>query len=155
MGFFGGRTRRQRKIVESGTRVPARLVDVKRAFFGGSGSSQRNAPRGSKQTWVAELPEGGTLEFRVKSRWSPQVGAVLEAAVDAERTQGVLVLDQDDYNVFDDKVRIKEDFGASKLAAWRLRNVGTSSSEAPPTGAQPTGLDPEPAPPSLRDLTGR
>ena len=154
MGIFGGRSRGQRKLAETGTRVPAVLSDVKRGFGGGN-SSQRNAPRSSKQLWIAHLPEGGTLEFEVKSRWSPQLGIYLEAAVNDERTEAVLVLDQDDYNIWDDKDRIKADFGASEEAARELSSAALPPSEARASmDAWRAERDDRKPPPSLKDLKG-
>jgi hypothetical protein len=153
MGIFGGRSKRQRQLAETGTRVPAVLSDAKRAFLSGSNSSQRNPARDTKQLWVAHLPEGGTLEFEVKTRWSPQVGTYLEAAVNDERTEAVLVLDQDDYNIWDDKDRISADFGASEEAARQLLSAGLPPSEARASmEAWRAERDDRKPPPSLKDL---
>jgi hypothetical protein len=153
MGLFGGRSREQRRLAETGTRVPAELVGVERTsfLFKGTNNSQRNATRSSKQRWVAQLPEGGSLEFEVRSRWSPPVGTCVEAAVSGDRTEAVLVLDQDDYSIWDDQDRIQRDFGASKLAAHQLRNAARAPGEPP----LPPPPPPPPPPPSLRDLKGR
>lgn len=153
MGIFGGRSRSQRRLAETGTRVPAVLSDVKRTFFSGSNGSQRNAPRSSKQLWIAHLPEGGTLEFEVKSRWSPEVGTYLEASINDERTEAVLILDQDEYSIWDDKDRIRADFGASEEAARKLSSAGLPPSEARESmeswRAEREDRSP---PPSLKDL---
>ena len=154
MGLFGGRSKDERRLAETGTRVPAELVDADRAFFSGGNSSQRNSPRSSKQRWVAHLPEGGTLEFGVRSRWCPTIGIVVEAAVNEDRTEAVLILDQDDYNVYDDQERIKRDFRASELAAEQLR-AGRSPEEARAVVEARQAAREAAAPPSLRDLKRR
>ena len=73
-----------------------------------------------------------------------------------ERTEAVLILDQDDYNVYDDKQQIRADFGASEEAAQKLRVAGRPPSEAHASmEAWRAERDGRKSPPSLKDLKRR
>lgn len=105
-----GRTRRLR---ESGLRVPAVLVEVRRV----GGNSGRNSSAHNNLTWAAQLPDGSTIRFVVPSASSLPDGTWLEAATDGEHS--ALMLDIRNLRLARDHDAIR----ASTAAAVALRQA--------------------------------
>jgi hypothetical protein len=153
MGLFDrGKSKREKELRGTGTRVPAQLVEIKGSKFDRVGADGGYHGTDMTMTWEAQTPDGKKIRFEDKARWAPEEGIWLEAACDEAGENAALILDLSSMNpIDDDQDEIRRQLRVSREIAEKLRDGKAAPSPeelGAIDGAPPEGTK------SLKDLMG-